>query len=189
MNEDHDLNQLQDAWKGEPPVSPAATSSTLKRVKIESRYAAWRTWLISLTTCSIIAFFTSLCVLHRSVLSYTFTVIGWSAFFAFGSYLLGTRDFPDDLALETTTALKTRMKRLMKGARLLDFGRSLVGVETLICLGFWIVVRHSDGNSIWFAASMIAFGGVFLYGSLSWALARTRRELSGLESITTALHK
>jgi hypothetical protein len=189
MNEDQDWNQLRDAWKGEPPVSPAVTSSTLKRVKKESRHAAWRTWLISLTTCSTIAFITSLCMLHRSVLSYTFTVIAWSAFFAFGSYLLGTRDFAGDLALATTAALKTRTKRLMRGAQLLNFGRSLVGVETLICLGFWIALRHNEGSKIWFAASMIAFAGLFLCGSLSWVLARTRRELSGLESIATALHK
>lgn len=156
-------------------------------MKTDSRLAAWRKWLISLAACSTIAVITSLCMLHRSVQSYTFTVIAWSAFFSFGSYLLGTRQSASDLALETTTALKKRSKTLTRGAQLLDFGRSLIGVETLICAGFWIALRHDERSQIMPVSAAIVFGGLVLYSSLSWILVRTRREPSGLESIAAAL--
>jgi hypothetical protein len=127
-------------------------------------------------------------MLHRSVQSYTFTVIAWSAFFSFGSYLLGTRQSASDLALDTTTALRKRSKTLTRGAQLLDFGRSLIGVETLICVGFWIALHHGERNQIVpVVAAVILFGGLVLYSGLSWILVRTRRELSGLESIAAAL--
>jgi hypothetical protein len=188
MNEDQDWDRLGDSWKEEPSTSVPVALPALEKVKKQSLQAAWRTRLILLTVCSVIAFITSLCVLRRSAMSYTFTVIAWSAFFSFGSYLLSTHESPGDLALETTAALARRSKKLERGTQLLDFARSLVGVETLICMGFWIVLRHREQQEIWFNATMIALGGSLLYGSLSLILAKTRRELSGLQSISTELH-
>jgi hypothetical protein len=186
MNEDHDWNHLEDTWKSDSPVS-SGIASVVDRVKTDSRLAAWRKWLISLTVSSTIAVITSWCMLHRSVQSYTFTVIAWSAFFSFGSYLLATRQSASDLALDTTTALRKRSKTLTRGAQLLDFGRSLIGVETLICVGFWIALHHGERNQILPVVAAILFAGLVLYSGLSWILVRTRRELSGLESIAAAL--
>jgi len=125
---------------------------------------------------------------HRSVQSYTFTVIAWSAFFSFGHYLWSTRESANDLAVETTTALRTRSKKLARGAQLLDFGRSLIGVETLICLGFWIALHCRERSQIFSVGAGIVLGGFLFYSGLSWVLVRTRRELNGLESIAEALH-
>jgi len=186
MNEDHDWNQLADTWKADSSVSSGFGLVT-ERVRANSLLAVWRSWVISLAACSTIVVITSLCMLHRSVQSYTFTVIAWSAFLSFGSYLAGTSQSASDLGLETTTVLRKRSKALTRGAKLLDFGRSLVGVETLICLGFWIALHHDERRRILSVAFVIVFGGVVLYSSLSWILVRTRRELCGLESIAAAL--
>lgn len=188
MNEDHDWNQLEDTWKSDSPVS-SGIAFVVERVKTDSRLAVWRKWLVCLTASSTIAVISSWCMLHRSVQSYTFTVIAWSAFFSFGSYLLGTRQSASDLALETTTALKRRSNKLIRGAQLLDFGRSLIGVETLICVGFWIALHHAGRSQNLPVVAAILLGGLAVYSGLSWILMRTRRELRGLESITAALDR
>lgn len=186
MNED--WKNLEDAWKASSPVS-SSTASAVKTAKSDSRWAAWRLWLVVLAACSTIAIITSWCMLHRSVQGFTFTVIAWSAFFSFGSYLLSTRESPSDLALETTTALERRAKSLTRGAQLLDFGRTLIGVETAICVGFWIALHHDELSALLRITAAMVFLGLGLYIILSRVLAKTRRDLGGLESIAAALRE
>jgi hypothetical protein len=188
MNEDHDWNQLQDTWKRNSPISRGMASAA-KAVKTASRMATWRLWLGSLAACSTIAIITLWWMLHRSLQGYTFMVIAWSVFLSFGSYLLSSRESASDLALETTTALEKRSKSLAKTAQWLDFGRTLIGVECLICIGYWIALHHNELGSALKTTAVIAFGGFFFYLMFSRILTRTRRELRGLESIAAALRK
>jgi hypothetical protein len=186
MNEDRDWNQLVNAWKAETAASSTASSS-LGSAKAHFRLAGMRRWMICLAAFSGIAFITSLCFMHQSASDYTFTVIAWSAFFSFGSFWVSQHDPAAELARTTTEALASRSRRLHRSAQLLDFGRVLVGVETLISLGFWIALHRGDATPLWGGAVPIAFIGLLLYGSLSVVLKRTRRELGRLESIVAAL--
>jgi hypothetical protein len=188
MNEDRDWNYLKHAWKADFPL-PNGTVSAVEAAKAGSRFAAWRLWLSCLAACSTIAVVTLWCALHRSLQSYTFTVIAWSAFFSLGSYVLSTRESVSDLALETTTALERRSRSLAKGTQLLDFGRTLVGVETLICVGFWIALHLGERGQVVPVAGAIVFGGLVLYLGLSWILTRTRGELNRLKSIASDLRE
>jgi hypothetical protein len=188
MNEDRDWNYLEDTWKAGTPL-PNRTVSAVEAAKAGSRLAAWRVWLSCLAACSTVAVMTSWCALHRSLQSYTFTVIAWSAFFSLVSYLLSTRESVSDLALETTTALERRSKSLARGTQLLDFGRTLIGVEMLICVGFWIALHRGERGQVLPGTGAMVFGGLVLYICLSWILARTRRELKGLRSIAADLRK
>jgi hypothetical protein len=186
MNEDRDWNQLGNAWKAEAAAFSAA-SSGLGSTKAHFRLAAMQRWMIYLAAFSGIAFVTSLCFMRQSASNYTFTVIAWSAFFSFGSFWVSQHDPAGELARETTAALASRSRRLHRSAQLLDFGRVLIGVETLISLGFWIALHRGDSRPLWGGAVPIAFIGLLLYGSLSVVLKRTRRELGRLGSIVAAL--
>jgi hypothetical protein len=188
MNEDQDWNELRDTWKKDSPTS-SGMASIVKAVKTRSRVETLLWWLGLLVPSSSIAGITFWWMLHRSVQAYTFTVIAWSAFFSFGSYLLSTRESASDLALETTSALDKRSKSLSKTAQWLDFGRTLIGVECVICVGFWIALHLNELASAWKLSAVIAVGGIFLHLIFSRILARTRRELCGLETIAADLRK
>jgi hypothetical protein len=188
MNEDHDWNQLKNTWKESPPIS-SDIALAVKQVKTDDRMAAWRLWVSASVACVTIAVTTSWCVLHRSAQAYTFTVIAWSAIFSLGSYLLSSRESARDLATETTTALEKRSRSLSRAVQLLEFGRTLIGVEILICVGFWIALHHQDLISVLRITGVILFTGVSLYLVFSRILARTRGESRRVESIATDLRK
>jgi hypothetical protein len=193
-NDDRDWRELGEAWRTEPPdtASPpdaasATATSTTARVKRASRRASIRGWYLGLTTCVAIAFVTSLSFAHRSIVSYTFTVIAWSAFLALGGYLLGTREPASESALATLVALTTRASRLSRTAQLLEFGRTLVGVETFICIGFWLALHYRGETHNWMIAIAMMSAGLALFVTLSALLAKTRHEIDGLESIASAI--
>jgi len=100
---------------------------------------------------------------------------------------LSARDSIDDTTLPTTSHLSTRAARLRRSAQWLDFSRSLISVETLICAGFWIALHPGEASRVWPLAAAIACGGFLLVGGLSWLLSRTRREMTGVESIASAM--
>jgi hypothetical protein len=181
MNEDQDWNQLENEWKEGAASSDIA--QVVKQVKADDRSAAWRLRLGAAAACVAIAVSTSWCVLHRSVEVYTFTVIGWSAIFSLGGYLLSSRESASDLAADTTTALKKRARSLSKAAQLLDFGRTLIGVEAVICVGFWIALHQQNLRWALQMTGIILSAGVFLYIAFSRLLVSTRGELQRLESI------
>ena len=188
MNEDQDWNHLENAWKESSPIA-SDVAQAVKQVKTDDRMAACR-WWISISAVSVaIAMITWWCALYRSVETYTFTVIAWSAVLSLGSYLLSSRGSASDLAAETTTALERRVRSLSRAAQLLEFGRTLIGVEVLICAGFWIALHHRDLASVLKVTGGILFAGISLYLVFTRILARTRGELRGLESIATDLRK
>jgi hypothetical protein len=76
------------------------------------------------------------CMRQQSAARCTFTVIAWSGIFAFFSYWLSARESIGDATLPTTAHVSARATRLRRSGQWLDIGRSLIGVETLICLGF-----------------------------------------------------
>jgi hypothetical protein len=82
---------------------------------------------------------------------------------------------------------KNGVEHRRRSAQRLDFSRSLISVETLICAGFWIALHPGEASRVWPLAAAIACGGFLLVGGLSWLLSRTRREMTGVESIASAM--
>jgi hypothetical protein len=188
MNEDQDWNQIENAWKASSPIA-SDIAQAVKQVQSDDRAAACRLWISISAACVAIVVITSWCAFYRSVETYTFTVIAWSAVFSLGSYLLSSRESASDLMAETSTALERRARSLSRAAKLLEFGRTLIGVEILICAGFWIALHHRDLASVLRMTGGILFAGISLYLVFTRILARTRGELRGLESIATDLRK
>jgi len=185
MNEDRDWKELGEAWK--EGIVTDEVAGLARQVRSAARWKAWRTGAASLAVLAVVATITLAVMLHRSVAGYTFTVIGWSAIFALASFLLATRESAGDYALATTSALAVRVKKLGRREQSLEFARVLVGVEALVCLGFWIALHVGHGRVIWVGALAIGFGGVAVYNALVWGRGRARRELQALGAVKAAM--
>jgi small-conductance mechanosensitive channel len=181
VNEDRDWNQLGNTWRSGPQT--ALLTSRSQTIPAAARRASRRRILTCAAVVTAVVFITSLCFLRRSIEVYTFAVIVWSALFSFGGYFIAVQERARDLALATTDALRTRSRRLARTIQLLEFARVLVGVETIICAGFWIVSRFGAWSHAWAPASLIVIFGILLYCVLSWSRLRTRREHYVLEAL------
>jgi hypothetical protein len=181
MNDDRDWKQLADAWRtGAETASPS--SDEIRNVGIESRRAERRRILVLVAALAAIALITTLCLLRRSIEGYTFAVIGWSALLPLGGYIIALQERGGDLTLATTDAFGKRSNQLAKTIQLLEFARVLLGVETIICIGFWITLRHGNQNYQWIAL-LIALCGGALYATLGWVLANIRKQHASMTAL------
>lgn len=183
-DENREWKELEAAWK-EP--ESAGGNAAPQQIRFASRIGAGRDGLILTVSCLAIAAITWLCWSRASLGTYTFAIIAWSAFLSFASYVLATRDRAAELALDTAAALRMRSRRLARAAALLEFGRVLTGVETLICAGFWLALHVRQGWACLWGTAGIAVGGFLLYGRLSSSLTLLRRELNGLQAMLAEL--
>lgn len=188
MFENLDWSQLVREWQ-KHDSAVVDTASIVAGVRKASRFPYWRLWLLCAAACVAGAAFTATAMLHRSLSSYTFTIVGWSAVLSFVGAIPTLWDFPGELALPTTRVLAKRASRLTSAASTLDFGRALVAVETTICAAFWTVLHHDGIGSVLPVDAAILAGGVGVYAVLSVAAGNVRRELRGLQQFSRDLER
>lgn len=188
MNGNKEWKLLEKTWKDGTAMTIDAVLEG-RRVRATARLAGWKTWFVTLAVLGGMAVTTLMFILHRSVVGYTFTVIGWSAVLALTALLLFTLEKPGDLAMETTAALGARRRKLEKRSLTLEFGQILVGVETLISAVFWVAIHARAGMAPWPGMAVILIAGVAGFAGLSWGAARVRRELKALETAKIAMER
>jgi hypothetical protein len=180
MNEE--WKDLEEAWQAaDQPVQA-------RRMRMGKHPGPRRTLTIVAAAVSLAGFVGSLWVLlHQSAMAYTFGIIFWSAWFSLGGYWVSTREPADEAALPAISALERRLRRLERSGDWLQFGRTLVGVETLLCVGFWVVLGHGETSAWGWIMWVIVPAGVLTYASLSAMLQRVRQQREGLAAIAGEL--
>jgi hypothetical protein len=168
---------LREEWKD----SFSDAAATLRAMKMRRPPVALRSGV--LVWVSLAGLVGSLWVLlHRSAMAYTFGVIFWSAYFPLAGYW-STREPADEAALPALSAMEQRVRRLERSAGWLELGRALMGVETLLCAVFWVVLARGGASGWGWIVWVILPAGLLGYASLSAMLARVRGERERLAAM------
>lgn len=181
---DPEWTAMEAEWKA-GTESVAAARAELRRVG--RGFASLPGWGMGAVAVSVAVFAASLwMLLQRSELGYTFGVILWSAYLSAGAFWLSLREPAGEAALATVDALGQRAGRLERSGRRLDFARTLVGVEAILCAAFWLVFEHGTGEAGTVAAGFLLIG-VVGYGGLTRVLRGMRRERAELAAMAEDL--
>lgn len=178
MDWDQEWKAMAEEWK----AGTAMIAQAPRRMR-GGRPVFRERWVVVATAISVAVFVGSLWILlERSEVAYTFGVILWSAYFALGGFWVSTREPADEAAQAVTQALDRRARRLERSSTWLEFARTLLGVESILCAVFWLVLERERGGAGPMAAGFLLIG-VLGYGSLTKRLRAVRREREGLDAM------
>jgi hypothetical protein len=177
---DPEWTAMEAEWKA-GMESVAAARGELRRVG--RGFRSLPGWAMAAAAVSAAVFAASLWILlERSEAAYTFGVILWSAYFALGGFWVSTREPADEAAQAVAQALDRRARRLERSSAWLEFARTLLGVESILCAVFWLVLERERGGAGPMAAGFL-LAGVLGYGGLTQRLRAVRREREGLDAM------
>jgi|SRR5476651_1471980 hypothetical protein len=189
MTNQESWDDMVQEWHHDSPVSATQPKDILLIVQRSSRRIVWMAVTASLIAVAVVASLTSIALVDHTILTFTFAVIGWSAFIPMVSYLLVYRrglvaDTLDSQSMLGNLLLKQRAKE-----KFLEFTRDLLGVETIMSSTFWAVSRLRLSKTAW-------EGGVaiFLFGSLFTGLVwrqmnKTRETIQTLSEVQNTLNE
>jgi hypothetical protein len=184
MTEDKDWQQLGEEWRQNVPALPVAHQEILAEVQRSSKKTRWLA-MFSLATATIVM--VSLIVLalaNRGILTYSFGVIGLSAFLPLCSYLVVYRRniFPD--TLDSGSMLDTLLVQQQAKRDLLEFMRSLLAVETIIATAFWLAQRSL---AAWPESLALFTFGSLLVWPVWWEKEKTAAAIQRLQDLRATL--
>lgn len=174
-----DWEELRQEWMD----SASDAAATLRAVKLRRAPARLQSGVVVLAAVSLAGFVGSLWVLlHQSAMAYTFGLLFWSAYSPLVGYWR-TREPADEAALPALSAMERRIRRLERSAGWLELGRALLGVETLLCAVFWVVLARGGASGwAWIVWGILPAGGLG-YAGLSAMLRRVRQERERLRTM------
>jgi hypothetical protein len=164
MTEEQDWQELGKEWRESVPAFDLAHKEILEAAQKSSQRALWLA-VVSLGSATVVmASLILMAFLRRSMLTYSFAIVGLSAFLPIVGYLaVHRRDILAEM-LDSASMLDTLLRRQTAKRDLLEFLRILLGVETIIATDFWLVSTHFAS----WRAGLALFGfGVLLTG-LAW---------------------
>jgi hypothetical protein len=184
MTEEKDWQELGEEWRQSVPVFQIAHKEILSEAQRSSRKALWLGVFSFGSATIIMALLIILALSHRSVLTYSFAIIGLSAFLPIGSYLaVHRRNIVPD-ALDSASMLDTLLKQQLAKRDLLEFLRILLGVETIIATAFWLA---ATGLAAWHDGLVLFGFGVLLAGLAWWQRKRAEGSIQSLQGLRATL--
>jgi RNA polymerase sigma factor (sigma-70 family) len=184
MIADTNWQDLREEWCERVELSSIGYRETAAEVV---RSAARTFWLaifaFGVATIGMLSL-TVLALECKNLVTYTFAVIGWSAFLPLSFYLISQQDRIVAHTLDSCSMLDALLKKQQTERKLLEFTRVLVGVETIISLGFWLAGKGIRG---WREGIVLVVCGALLTGLVWRQRKKAERIIQALDDLRGSL--